>query len=73
MSARHVSHMALETRQAPQVVEKTLLENFTAIQAVAQLVKRVQPSHIITCARGSSDHAASYFKYLCEIVLGIPI
>lgn len=28
---------------------------------------------IITCARGSSDHAATYFKYLMEIATGLPV
>ena len=27
---------------------------------------------VLTSARGSSDNAAGYFKYLCEIVTGVP-
>ena len=27
---------------------------------------------VLTSARGSSDHAAEYFKYLTEILVGIP-
>ena len=36
------------------------------------MLRSRNPAYILTCARGSSDHAASYFKYLCELVLGIP-
>jgi glutamine---fructose-6-phosphate transaminase (isomerizing) len=42
------------------------------LKAVAKLLETIKPSHILTCARGSSDHAASYFKYLSEIVMGVP-
>ncbi|MER8777941.1 SIS domain-containing protein [Mesorhizobium sp. M0977] len=64
--------MALETAQAPTVVERMLLENASALADLAKLVRRRRPSYLVTCARGSSDHAASYFKYLSEIELGIP-
>ncbi|WP_245273694.1 SIS domain-containing protein [Mesorhizobium sp. WSM3224] len=64
--------MALETAQAPAVVERMLLENASAIADLAKLVRKLRPSYLVTCARGSSDHAASYFKYLSEIELGIP-
>jgi glucosamine--fructose-6-phosphate aminotransferase (isomerizing) len=33
----------------------------------------LQPKAIVTIARGSSDHAALFFKYICEIKLGIPV
>jgi glucosamine--fructose-6-phosphate aminotransferase (isomerizing) len=64
--------MARETAQASAVVARMLAENHAALTSLASLFARRQPSHIITCARGSSDHAASYFKYLLEIHAGIP-
>ncbi len=64
--------MALELGEAPLVVERTLNENAGALAELAKLFRTRRPSHLITCARGSSDHAASYFKYLSEIELGIP-
>lgn len=41
---------------------------------IASAVKRLQdfnPCAIVTCARGSSDHAATYGKYLFETHLGL--
>jgi glutamine---fructose-6-phosphate transaminase (isomerizing) len=65
--------MALEAGEAPEVVARTLSANVAALDELARLFRSRRPSHIITCARGSSDHAASYFKYLVEIFLGIPV
>ena len=66
------THMALETAQAPQAVARMLAANRPLLREVGKLIRSRSPSHLITCARGSSDHAASYLKYLSEIVLGIP-
>ena len=66
------THMADETLQAPDVVARMLDENRAALAAIGALYRSRNPSHFITCARGSSDHAAAYFKYLVEIALGAP-
>jgi glucosamine--fructose-6-phosphate aminotransferase (isomerizing) len=66
------TRMALETAQAPEAVERMLRDNAAVLEEVGKLYRTRRPSHIITCARGSSDHAASYFKYLIEIGLGVP-
>jgi glutamine---fructose-6-phosphate transaminase (isomerizing) len=64
--------MARETAEAPQVVARMLSTNRHALAELGRLYRDRKPSHIVTCARGSSDHAASYFKYLIEITLGLP-
>jgi glucosamine--fructose-6-phosphate aminotransferase (isomerizing) len=64
--------MARETAQAPAVVAGMLARNSGALREIGRLYRRRRPSHIVTCARGSSDHAAAYFKYLAEIRLGLP-
>src|SRR5690606_35795708 len=33
----------------------------------------VDPALVLTVARGSSDHAASYLKYAIELTLGLPV
>jgi glucosamine--fructose-6-phosphate aminotransferase (isomerizing) len=43
------------------------------LRDIARRLAERQPSVIVTCARGSSDNAAAYFKYLAEILLGIPV
>lgn len=72
MSLPSLSLMADETAEAPRAVARALRENTSQLKAVAKLLDEINPSHILTCARGSSDHAASYFKYLSEIVMGVP-
>jgi glucosamine--fructose-6-phosphate aminotransferase (isomerizing) len=34
--------------------------------AIGAVLRKLQPRAVITCARGSSDHAATYAKYLIE-------
>lgn len=68
-----LSWMAQETAQAPAAVQRMLAENNVACLELTQHLKTVPPLLIITCARGSSDHAATYAKYLIETRLGIPV
>jgi glutamine---fructose-6-phosphate transaminase (isomerizing) len=66
------THMARETAEAPEAVARMLATNRAALAELGRLYRAKKPSHIVTCARGSSDCAASYFKYLIEITLGLP-
>src|SRR5688500_15750982 len=66
------TNMAREIAQAPDVVARMLSVNRKALTELGRLYRERKPSHIVTCARGSSDCAASYFKYLIEITLGLP-
>jgi glutamine---fructose-6-phosphate transaminase (isomerizing) len=65
--------MGEEVREAPAVVrrQETLLA-----EPIAALVKRVaanRPRLVMTCARGSSTHAAKFAKHIFERYLGIPV
>jgi glucosamine--fructose-6-phosphate aminotransferase (isomerizing) len=45
-------------------------------QPLAELVKRLEgrrPNVVVTCARGSSAHAATFGKHLIECYLGLPV
>jgi glucosamine--fructose-6-phosphate aminotransferase (isomerizing) len=64
--------MAREIAQAPDAVARMLTTNSSALAELGRLYRERKPTHIVTCARGSSDCAASYFKYLIEITLGLP-
>jgi glucosamine--fructose-6-phosphate aminotransferase (isomerizing) len=66
------THMAREIAEAPEAVARMLAVNAKALAELGRLYRERKPSHIVTCARGSSDCAASYFKYLVEITLGLP-
>lgn len=64
--------MARETAEAPAAVARQLAQNAAEIRGLAVRLKQRPPPFVITAARGSSDHAANYLKYLVEILLGIP-
>ena len=64
--------MAAELREAPDAVRR---QNAAAKQ-IADLVarcRRIEPRVVVTCARGSSAHAATFGKHLIERHLGIPV
>lgn len=66
------TYMAMEAAEAPHAVARMLRTNADALKGVGELFRSCRPSHFVTCARGSSDHAASYFKYIAETILGLP-
>jgi glucosamine--fructose-6-phosphate aminotransferase (isomerizing) len=63
--------MHREALQAPTVVERLLRENAGEVAALAAFLRRNPPPFALTVARGSSDHAALYGKYLVESLLGL--
>jgi glucosamine--fructose-6-phosphate aminotransferase (isomerizing) len=67
------SAMAQEVREAPQAIARFFDRESANLRDIVRHVAKREPSVIVTCARGSSDHAATYFKYLMEISLGIPV
>ena len=50
-----------------------LEKNASLFRDIGARLRRLNSPVIVTCGRGSSDHAAGYFKYLTEIMLGIPV
>ncbi|RED51592.1 SIS domain-containing protein [Aestuariispira insulae] len=65
--------MESEAREAPDVVARQLAANEDACTRLADHFKDRPLRMIATCARGSSDHAAAYAKYLMETELGLPV
>ena len=65
--------MAAEIRETPGAVERLVAREGQAIAGLGRILRERDPAVVVTCARGSSDNAAAYFKYLCEIVLGVPV
>lgn len=65
-------HMIQEIREQPDVVQCAVA---AAADPVNRLVRAMADNDIrfvMIAARGTSDHAATYAKYLLEIVAGIP-
>ena len=65
--------MARETAETPGVVERQLRANQRTLAELAARLRRDPPPVVVTCARGSSDHAATYGKYVVETLLGVPV
>lgn len=68
-----MTHMRNEALETPQAVARFLDGNAAALADLGAGLRAAPPTCVITNARGSSDHAATFFKYLCEIRLGIPV
>ena len=67
-----MSHMAREAAEAPEAIDRFLQRNEKALADIGAHLKRKSPPVVVTSARGSSDCAAGYFKYLTEILTGVP-
>jgi glucosamine--fructose-6-phosphate aminotransferase (isomerizing) len=65
--------IAREIREAPQAV---LRQQELLAQPLSGLVARLRgrpPQVVVTCARGSSAHAAAFAKHLIERYVGVPV
>ncbi|MFG1924154.1 SIS domain-containing protein [Cryptosporangium sp. NPDC048952] len=65
------SLMAAEIGEQPSILA-ALLSSADAIRAVASAVRERAPRFVMLAARGTSDHAALYAKYLVETRLALP-
>jgi glutamine---fructose-6-phosphate transaminase (isomerizing) len=63
--------MFREAAQAPSVVRRQLVANRTRMASLGERLRALEPRAVVTCARGSSDHAATYAKYLLETRVGV--
>jgi glutamine---fructose-6-phosphate transaminase (isomerizing) len=66
------SQMYAEAGEASAVARRQLAANAGLMADLAARLKRINPDILFTCARGSSDHAATYAKYLFETRLRVP-
>lgn len=68
-----MSLMLEETRSAPERIRGQLQRNASLLAALGERLRLAEPVAAVTVARGSSDHAASYFAYQCMKRKGIPV
>ena len=64
-----MSKMIEETRQQPDALARTLEE----ADGLARYLEHRRPRLVILAARGTSDNAAQFGRYLIEITTGIPV
>jgi len=71
--ATNSTFMRREILEIPDATEKLLRDGRVAIETAAKDLRAQNPAFISTVARGSSDHAATFLKYACELTLGLPV
>lgn len=64
--------MAAEIAEQPHVLQRLLDDGLADARGVADVLRERAPRFVILAARGTSDHAALYAKYLLEVRLGLP-
>jgi glucosamine--fructose-6-phosphate aminotransferase (isomerizing) len=68
-----MSKMLEEMREQPAALERTLKGEWKAIEELKRRLRRERPRLIVLAARGTSDNAAQFGRYLLEITTGIPV
>lgn len=68
-----LSRMLSEIREQPDALERTLRNGLGTAARLARAVSRNRPKLIVLVARGTSDNAALFGRYLLEIATGIPV
>jgi glucosamine--fructose-6-phosphate aminotransferase (isomerizing) len=64
--------MAAEIAEQPIALQRLLDDGAAAIAGARDRIRQFDPRFALFAARGTSDHAALYAKYLAEVRLGLP-
>lgn len=65
--------MLQEIRQQPAALERTLNGALRAVERLRRRVEKRRPKLVVLAARGTSDNAAQFGRYLLEVTTGIPV
>ena len=65
--------MQSEISEQPKAIERALHSNDAVIKGLVTKLRDSGVRHAFLAARGTSDNAATYAKYLIEITCGIPV
>jgi glucosamine--fructose-6-phosphate aminotransferase (isomerizing) len=68
-----MSLMLEEIRQQPEVLERTLVRELPRVETFKRIMARRRPRFIVLIARGTSDNAALFGRYLLPIATGIQV
>src|SRR5512133_259995 len=68
-----MSRMLDEIREQPRALERTLAEELRRLPRFQRLIQKKRPRLVVLVARGTSDNAALFGRYLLEITTGIPV
>src|SRR2546429_3851767 len=68
-----MSRMLEEIRQQPEALARTLSSALRPVERFKRFLEKRRPRLIVLVARGTSDNAALFGRYLLEITTGIPV
>ncbi len=68
-----MSRMLEEIAEQPVALEKTLAAEAATAKDLAARFERKRPRFVVLVARGTSDNAALFGRYLIEITTGLPV
>lgn len=68
-----MSQMLAEIRQQPEALAKTLKQEWKTVEKLREQFEAFPPRLIVLAARGTSDNAAQFGRYLLETLTGIPV
>ena len=71
--AHQITQMRQEIDEIPSAVDRLLTHGAADIKQAACGLREYNPIFLTSVARGSSDHAATYFKYASELLMGLPV
>ena len=66
-------YMWEEICEQPSVIERCRKENMKKVKELSDLLKTKKITSAYIAARGTSDHASTYGKYLFGLTLGLPV
>jgi glucosamine--fructose-6-phosphate aminotransferase (isomerizing) len=67
------THMRREILEIPDAAARLLDASDGALAAAGRQLRELSPRYLTTVARGSSDHAAAFLKYVVELTAGVPV
>jgi glucosamine--fructose-6-phosphate aminotransferase (isomerizing) len=65
--------MRREIAEIPEAAARLLDASDGALAAAGRQLRELSPRYLTTVARGSSDHAAAFLKYVVELTAGLPV
>jgi glucosamine--fructose-6-phosphate aminotransferase (isomerizing) len=68
-----MSLMLNEIYEQPHAVARAIEREYAGVAALVTELREREIRHVVIAARGTSDNAATYAKYLLEIAVGIPV
>ena len=68
-----MTRMRAEILSVPERIATQLETALAGYLATGARIRDLAPRCLVTSARGSSDHAATYFAYLVGIATGLPV